>query len=170
LVDRDPSHIPPLKEIQERVSDALIQAAAESEAGALAGKLSGQIKSVDDFKRVAAQNGFEVYTTPAFPRSSGSVPGIGEFREVTDAAGLIPKVPGVIDHAMEHEGNSYLFTIVSRTFPVDSEWQAAAPNFKKQLLEARRAQAWSSFLDTLRHHAEIAIDTNQLGESTSSSM
>lgn len=170
LLDSNPSHVPPLAEIQERVSDALVQATAESQADALARKLMGQIKSVDDFKRVAAQNGLEVYTTPAFTRSSGSVPGIGEFREVTDAAGLIPTVPGVIDHAMEHEGNSYLFTVVSRAFPSDSEWQAAAPSFKTQLLEARREQAWASFLDDLKRHAEIAIDTNQLGESTSSSM
>ncbi|HTW87755.1 MAG TPA: SurA N-terminal domain-containing protein [Candidatus Binataceae bacterium] len=170
LVDRDPSHIPPLKQIEERVSDALVRATAELQASALAEKLSAQIKSVEDFKRVAEKNSFEVYTTPAFPRSSGSVPGIGDFREVTDAAGLVPKVPGIIDHAMEHEGNSYLFTLVSRSFPADSDWQAAAPDFKKQLLEARRAQAWSSFLDTLRSHAEIAIDTNQLGPSTSSPM
>jgi peptidyl-prolyl cis-trans isomerase D len=170
LVDRNPAHVPPLAEIRVPVSDALVRATAESQADALARKLMGQIKNVDSFKQVAAQNHFEVYTTPTFPRSTGSVPGIGEFREVTDAAGLIPKVPGVIDHVMQYEGNSYLFTVVSRTFPADSEWQTAAPKFKQQLLEARRAQAWSSFLDTLKRHAEIAIDTNQLGAPTSSAL
>jgi peptidyl-prolyl cis-trans isomerase D len=169
LVDRDPSHIPPLKRIQDRVSEALVQATAQGQAEALARKLMGQIKSVDDFKQVAAKNSLEVFTTPPFPRSSGSVPGIGDFHEATEAAGLIPTVPGVIDHPMQQGGNSYLLMIVSRTFPSDADWQAAGPKFKTQLLEARRAQAWASFLQTLRQHAEIAIDANQLGGTASSS-
>ncbi len=168
LLDRDPSHIPLLKEIQERVSDAYVRATAAAQAEALAHKLAGQVRNLDDLKRVAAQSGFEIYTTPTFQRSTGSVPGIGEFREVTDAAGVLPKVPGVLDHPMQREDNSYLFAVVSRTFPSDSDWQAAAPEFKKQLLEARRQQAWSSFLDNLKRHAEIAIDTNQLGGAGSS--
>jgi peptidyl-prolyl cis-trans isomerase D len=170
LLDRNPSHIPPLKEIQERVTDAYIRETAAVQAEAMARKLSAQIHSVDDLKRVAAQNGFEVYTTPPFQRSTGSVPGIGDFREVTDAAGVLPKVPGVLDRPMQREDSSYLFAVVSRTFPSDSDWEAAASEFKKQLLEARREQAWSSFLDNLKRHAEIAIDTNQLGGTGSSAM
>ncbi|MBF6567708.1 MAG: SurA N-terminal domain-containing protein [Candidatus Binataceae bacterium] len=171
LIDRNPAHIPPLNQIEARVSDTYVRSVATTQAGAQAHTLLAKIKNVTDFKPVATQNGFEVYTTPEFPRSSRSVPGIGDFPEVTDAAALIPKVPGVIAQPMEHDGNYYLFMLASRSLPTDQEWAAAASKFKPQMLEANRAQAWGSFLQELKAHADITIDPNQIGASqTSSSM
>jgi peptidyl-prolyl cis-trans isomerase D len=171
LIDRNPAHIPPLNQIEARVSEAYVRSVAINQASAQAHALLAKIKNVTDFKPLAAQNGFEVYTTPEFPRSGRSVPGIGDFPEVTDAAALIPKVPGVIERPMEHDGNYYLFMLASRTFPTDQEWEAAAPKFKSQMLEAKRAQAWGSFLQELKAHADISIDPNQIaGSQTASSM
>ena len=87
---------------------------------------------------------------------------------MTDAAGVISKVPGVLDRPMQREDNSYIFALVSRAFPSDADWKASADDFKRQLLQMRREQAWSAYLEDLKHHAEIAIDTNQLGASSSS--
>ncbi|MGH7906254.1 MAG: SurA N-terminal domain-containing protein [Candidatus Binataceae bacterium] len=167
LVGRDPAHIPPLKEIQAKVRQAYITTAAERQAGNLANKLLAGIKNVDDFKKAAAANKFDVYTTPDFARSSRTVPGIGDLPEVTDAAALVPKVPSVIHRVMDHDGDAYLFAVMERKSPDGQAWKAAAPTYKKELLQARREQTWEGFLDVLKSRAHIKVDPNQLGGTSS---
>ncbi|MGD0120591.1 MAG: SurA N-terminal domain-containing protein, partial [Candidatus Binatus sp.] len=125
LVVRVPSRIPPLKEIEPQVRDALIRSMAEADASHQAQKILATIKSSADFDKAAISNNLEIKTVDPFTRADHKVPGIGEFPEVTDAAAAVPVIPGVIDHAMETGGNSYLFEVISRTEPTDAEWQSA---------------------------------------------
>jgi len=163
LIARDPSHIPALDKIEGQVRTAYIRETAEGEARSLATKLLAQIKTPDDFKKVAAANHVEISNTPIFSRSSHSVPGIGDFPEVTDAAALVPTVPGVIDRAMESDGNSYVFCLLDRQAPDDQQWQNAQAAFTKDLLKQQQQQVWTGYLDSLKGRAQITIDPNQLG-------
>ena len=169
LVKRQPSRIPPLKEIQPKVRAALVQEMAERAARDFAQSLLKQIKTTDDFAKVAASNKLEVHSTGEFSRAEGTVPVIGRFPEVTDAAGLVVKLPGVIDHAMEHGGDSYLFEVLSRRPPDDEEWKKEGPAFTDRMLEQRREQAWNHFLAGLKEHARITVDANQLGQAPAES-
>jgi peptidyl-prolyl cis-trans isomerase D len=163
LLQREPSHIPPLEKIESKVRASYIRETAEADAREMARKLLAQIKTSDDFRKVAAANHLEVVTTPEFSRSARSVPGLGEFAEVTDAAATVPEVPGMIDRVLESGGNAYVFCLMSRTAPDNEQWQAASADFKKQLLAAEREQAWEAYLDSLKRRARITIDPNQLG-------
>jgi hypothetical protein len=118
---------------------------------------------------VAASNKLEVHRTDEFSRDAGSIPTIGRFPEVTDAAGLVVKVPGVIDRVMEHGGDSYLFEVLSRRPPDDEEWKKEGASFTQRTLDGRREQTWGQFLNGLKERAKIAVDTNQLGESPTES-
>jgi len=162
LIAREPSRIPPLKEIEARVRDALIRSTAEADAGNQAEKMLASIKSAADFDKAAAANKQAIKNVDPFPRVDHNVPGIGEFPEVTDAAATVPAVPGVIDRVMEHGGNAYLFEVVSRSEPSDEEWKSAEKSFMQEYVEQRRAQAWTRFLDELKNTARIKIDTDQL--------
>jgi peptidyl-prolyl cis-trans isomerase D len=168
LVVRVPSRIPPLKEIEPQVRDALIRSMAEADASQQAQKILATIKSPADFDKAAIANNLEIKTVDPFTRADHKVPGIGEFPEVTDAAAAVPVIPGVIDHAMETGGNSYLFEVISRTEPTDAEWQSAQKSFMQDYLDQRRAQAWTRFLDQLKDQAKIQIDTDQLAAGESS--
>ena len=88
---------------------------------------------------------------------------------MTDAAAVVPTIPGVIDRAMENGGNSYLFEAVSRAEPTDAEWKEAQRSFMQEYTDQRRALAWTRFLDQLKERARIQIDSDQLA-STGSSM
>ncbi len=162
MIAKEPSRIPPLKEIATRVRDALVRSTAEADAGNQAQKMLASIKTAADFDKAAASNKLAIKNVDPFPRVDHNVPGIGEFPEVTDAAAAVPAIPGVIDRVMENGGNAYLFEVVSRTEPSDEDWKSAEKSFMSEYVEQRRAQAWTRYLDQLKNTARIKIDTDQL--------
>ena len=168
LLVRQPSRIPPLKEIEPQVRDALIRVTAEADASQQAQKILATIKTPADFDKAAASNKLTIKTVDPFQRSTRTVPGIGDFPEVTDAAATVPTLPGMIDRVMENGGNSYLFEVTSRTEPTDDDWKSAQKSFLQEYVEQRRAQAWTQFLDQLKDQARINIDTDQLAAGESS--
>jgi len=168
LSARQPSRIPALKEIEPQVREALIRSTAEAEASQQAQKVLATIKSPADFDKAAAANKLAIKNVDPFLRADHKVPGIGEFPEVTDAAAVVPTIPGVIDRAMENGGNSYLFEAASRAEPTDDEWKSAQKSFMQEYVEQRRAQAWTRFLDQLKEQAKIQIDSEQLASTGSS--
>ena len=169
LVAKQPSRIPALKEIEPQVREALIRSTAEAEATRQAQKILATIKSPADFDKAAAANKLAIKDVDPFLRADRRVPGIGEFPEATDAAAILPAIPGVIDRVMENGGNSYLFEVASRAEPADGEWKSAQKSFMQEYAEQRRAQAWTRFLDQLKEQARIQIDSDQLGAAGSSS-
>ncbi len=168
LLARQPSRIPALKEIEAQVREALIRSTAEAEASRQADKILATIKSPADFDKAAAANQLAIKNADPFLRADRRVPGIGEFPEVTDAAAVVPAIPGVIDRVMENGGNSYLFEVASRSEPTGDEWKSAQKSFMQEYVEQRRAQAWTSFLDQLKDQARIQIDADQLASTGSS--
>jgi peptidyl-prolyl cis-trans isomerase D len=168
LMAKEPSGIPPLKTIEAQVLAAMIRSSAEADASNQAEKILVTIKSAADFDKVAAANKLLVSNVSPVPRADHTIPGLGEFPEVTDAAAAVPTVPGVIDRVMEHDGNSYVFEVVSRSEPGDDDWKSAQKSFIEEYLEQRRTQAWTQFVDQLKNTARIQIDTDQLGAAESS--
>ena len=168
LIDRRPSYLPELKDISDKVRNSLIRFKAEIAAREAATNVLKQIKTPADFPKVAAAEKLRIFNTGGFERASQKVPAIGEFPELTEAVGAIATMPGMIGRILEHSGNSYIFLLASRTPPGEDRWKKAAPEFKEQLLQARRTQAWSGFLDSLKDRAKITVDAKQLGEEPAS--
>jgi peptidyl-prolyl cis-trans isomerase D len=164
LIDRKAAYIPPFADVREKVRAALIRVRADLAAHEAAENLLKQIKTPADFSKAAAAGNLRIYSTGPFDRASQNLPGIGEFPEVTEAAGALPSIPGLIDQVMQRDGNSYIFLLLSRTAPGEDAWKRAAAQFKQQLLQTRRSQAWQAFLDSLKERAKILVDTKQLGE------
>jgi peptidyl-prolyl cis-trans isomerase D len=165
LVDRAPSHIPPLGKITDRVRDELVRRDAETKARDRANDLMKQIKNAADFNKVAEINRLTVHKTDPFDRSSNTVPTIGDFPEVAQAAGSVSPIPGVIPRVMVQGGNYYIVEVISRQPPSAQEFSKAAADFKTQQLESMRTEAWDNFLAGLKRNAAISIDTSALGES-----
>jgi peptidyl-prolyl cis-trans isomerase D len=168
LLAKQPSRIPALKEIEPQVREALIRSTAEAQASRQADKILATIKSPADFDKAATTNKLAIKNVDPFLRADHRVPGIGEFPEVTDAAAVVPAIPGVIDRVMENGGNSYLLEVASRAEPADDEWKSAQKSFMQEYVEQRRAQAWTRFLDQLKDQARIQIDSDQLASAGSS--
>jgi len=166
VLDKAPAHIPALSAIRERVRAAVMQDLAEAAARQRAASLLKQIKNPEDAEAVAASAKLKLQKTPEFDRATQTVPGIGRFPEVAEAAATVSRVPGVIDRVMEHEGDAYVFVLIERKPPTDKQWAQDKTDFKEQLVGARREAAWKSFLDALKERAQIEVDPNQLASAS----
>jgi peptidyl-prolyl cis-trans isomerase D len=164
VLAKQPARTPPLKEIHDRVNAAIVREKAEHAARDRANDLLKRIKNAQDFEKVAAAEKLEIKSSGEFERSGKSVPTIGDFPEVTEAAGTVPQLPGVIPHAFAQGGNAYIMEVMTRTPPSQEEWNKAAKDFKKQLLEARRNDTWNRYLESLKRAANISVDTSKIGE------
>ena len=69
VVDREPAHIPALKDIQDRVRDALVRREAEGKARDQAQALLKQIKNAADFNKIAEANHLTIHKTEPFDRA-----------------------------------------------------------------------------------------------------
>lgn len=163
LVDRQPSRIPALSEIKDQVREALIKVTAENKAHQAAAALLKQMESATAFDTLAGANHLDIHTTGEFMRASRSVPGIGEFAEVTEAAAAVPATPGLLDEVLEKDGNSFIFKVIARKPPDQEKWGAQGQAFTTQLLQQRRERAWMNFLEGLRRHAVVVIRADMLG-------
>ncbi|MGH7933818.1 MAG: SurA N-terminal domain-containing protein [Candidatus Binataceae bacterium] len=163
MVARKPAHVPPYKDITGLVRTAYINLQAESRAHTAAGTMLKLIKDPADFGAVAAQNQMRVQTTPEFTRSDRAIPGIGPFPEAAVAAGLVPKVPGIIPHVMDNQGSAFILEVLTRAAPDGDIWKANEKSFTAQLLQERQISAWGDFINELKDRAQIQIDANQLG-------
>ncbi len=170
VLNKTPAQVPPLKDIAAEVRQAYIRSYAEIAAHHQAEKLMAQIKTPADLQTVAAANKLAVHNVDPFERASHAISGIGQFPEVTDAAGTVAAVPGLIPSVMEQDGNAYIFEVTSRSDPDDEQWASAKQAFTDDYLAQRRAQVWTQFLDQLRTQANIVIHADQMGASTESSM
>jgi peptidyl-prolyl cis-trans isomerase D len=164
LVERKPSYLPKLAEIEPKVRAALVRQMAEAKALVVATTLLKQVKNPAGFATGAAAAKLAVHGTGDFSRADSSIPGIGEFHEAVAAASLVPRTPAVIDRPLTLDGNAYVFEVISRTAPIDDQWQAAKAGFKDQLIKQRQAQAWESFVQDLRARAKIQVRTDLVGE------
>ena len=170
VIDKTPAHVPPLKDIASTVRQAYIRAYAEIAAHNQAEKLIAQIKTPADLRNLAAANKLTIHNVDPFERASHAISGIGQFPEVTDAAGIVATVPGLIPAVMEQDGNAFIFEVTSRSDPDEEQWASAKQAFTDDYLSRRRAQVWTEFVDQLRAESNIVIHADQLGASADSGM
>jgi peptidyl-prolyl cis-trans isomerase D len=163
LVERKPSYLPKLADIEPNVRAALVRQMAEAKALEQATAFLKQVKDPTGFGAAAAASKLPLHSTGDFSRADGTIPGIGEFHEAVQAASLLPRTPGVIDRPLTLDGNAYVFEVTSRTPPGDDQWKAAKAGFKDQLLKQRQAQAWESFVQELRARAQIFVRPELVG-------
>jgi peptidyl-prolyl cis-trans isomerase D len=163
LVERKPSYLPKLAEIEPKVRAALVRQIAETKAMEQAAALIKQIKNPAGFAAAAAAAKLTIRTTGEFSRADHSIPGIGEFSEAVQAASLVPATPAIVDRPLALDGDAYVFEVTGRTLPGDNQWKAAKAAFKSELLKQRKAQAWESFVGELRARAQIFVRPDIVG-------
>jgi peptidyl-prolyl cis-trans isomerase D len=167
LIDRKPSYLPKLSDIEPKVRAVLVRQMAEAKALEQATAFLKQAKDPTGFTAAATAAKLAIHTTGDFSRADNSVPTIGEFHEAVQAASLLPRVPAVIGRPLALDGNAYVFELTSRAAPSDDQWKQAKGAFIDQLLKQRQAQAWESFVQDLRSRARISVRPELVGEQSS---
>jgi peptidyl-prolyl cis-trans isomerase D len=168
LVERSPAHVPPFDQIKDLVRMTLIRDNARKAAHQGAVAMLKQIATPPDFDRVAAAKHLQVHDTGDFMRATRSIPAIGAFPEVVEAAAMTSVIPGLIPQVMDKDGNSYIFKVLGRTAPSEEDWKSRGPAFTEELLSHRREVAWENFVNQLRQRAYVTIDYDQIGQTAGS--
>ena len=163
LIARKPSYVPALKDINTKVDAALTRHMAEMKAQEKAAAFLKQAKEASRFDKAASDAKLKIHATGEFSRGTGSIPTIGNFPDAIEAAVLIPKVPGVIDHPLELDGNSYVFQVTGRAAPGEAQWKHVRKTFMRDLVRERRMEAWNIFLQALRDRARIVVHKDRIG-------
>jgi peptidyl-prolyl cis-trans isomerase D len=164
LVERKPSYLPKLADIEPKVRAALVRQMAEAKALKQAAAFLEQARNAAGFGAAASAAKLAVHTTGDFSRADSSIPGLGEFHEAVQAASLLPATPGLISRPLTLDGNAYVFEVTGRTPPGYDQWKLAKAGFKDQLLKQREAQAWESFVGELRARGQIYVRPDLVGE------
>lgn len=164
LVERKPSYLPKLADIEPKVRAALVRQMAEAKALVQATAFLKQVKDPAGFGAAAAAAKLAVHTTGDFSRADGTIPGIGEFHEAVQEASLLPGTPALVGRPLTLDGNAYVFEVTGRMPPSDDQWKLAKAAFKEQLLKQRQAQAWESFVQELRARGQIFVRPELVGE------
>jgi peptidyl-prolyl cis-trans isomerase D len=157
LIERKPSYLPKLSEIEAKVRAALVRQMAEAKALERATALLKQVKNPAGFAAAASSAKLPMHATGDFSRADGTIPGIGEFNEAIQEASLLPATPALISRPLSLGGDAYIFEVTARTLPTDEEWKAARNAFKDQLLKQRQGQAWENFVQNLRARGQIFV-------------
>lgn len=155
VLDRQEAHTPPLAAIRDEVSAALKRKKAAEQALEKARSLAQALARGEDPKALARREGVAAGETPFFSRSE-PLPDRALAQAVGRAAfGLV--VGGISEPVQDGPG-VYVVKVLERQAPAPEGFAAARKELTRQLLEAKRAQAWQGWVQALRAQAKITIN------------
>ena len=151
VVEHLPAAVPPLAEIRERVADAIKTRKATAAAADEAQKIVTEARG-GDFPAVAKKHGIALAETGLFSRTqppSERLPGEAMI------AALQTPVGAVSDPVKTAQGYYVVKTLERR--PPDPADAKDREQVTREVLEAKRAQAWESWLTMARAKAKIEL-------------
>ena len=146
FIERKPSYLPKLADIQPKVRAALVRQMAEAKALEQATTFLKQVKNPAGFAAAAAAAKLATHSTGDFSRADSSIPTVGEFHEAVQAASLLPATPGIINRPLTLDGNAYVFEVVSRTPPTEDNGKRRSPRSKTSWSSSARRRPGKALL------------------------
>ena len=107
LVERKPSYLPKIADIEPKVRAALVRQMAEAKALEQATAFLKQVKNPAGFAAAAAAAKLATHSTGDFSRADSSIPGIGEFHEAASKFSAI-RDAGINNRPLTLDGNALL--------------------------------------------------------------
>ena len=152
VLEHLPAAVPPLADIKDRVADAVKNKKAMAAAGDLAQAVVTEARA-GDFAAVARKHGFTVAETGLFSRAqppSEKLPG-----EAMIAALQTPV--GVVSDPVRTPQGFYVVKTLERRPPDPGEAAKDREQVAREVLEAKRNQAWESWLTAARGKSKIEV-------------
>jgi peptidyl-prolyl cis-trans isomerase D len=158
LINKKDSRIPAMDEVKEEVTRKVIGMKADEKARQMAEDLLNQIRKNKNIREVAREKGYPLEETGFFTKTAGVVPKIGPAREFMEIlASMTEKNP--VPNEVIQTKDGYFVVRLSGYEPADqSKFQLAKKNLEKRLVYQKQEEAFQSWLDQLRSHAEIDIN------------
>ncbi len=156
----EPSTIPPLEEVRERVEAGYRKAQARRLAEEKARDFLAQARD-KGWDETVKEWGLEVKTTGPFEKKGGAVPGIGWAPDLKEA--VFGWKPGqVAEEPFEVSGVFYAVRLAELTEPDMAGLEAERDKIRAEILPRKQAEHLQEYLKKLREEADIEINQDMV--------
>jgi peptidyl-prolyl cis-trans isomerase D len=162
VLAKQDSYLPKLDEVKAKVRDAVLKEKAIDAARQKAASVDAAMKS-GDFDKAAKDAGVEVKTTDFITRGS-QVTDIGQSAAVDAAAFSLPK-GGVSDPIVTANGAA-IIKVVDKQMPSPSDFAAQKDSLRTELLNQRRNEFYSAYMNKARQRMDIRINREVIAQIT----
>jgi peptidyl-prolyl cis-trans isomerase D len=160
VVEIQPTHIPPLEEIKDRVAQAYVFEERKEKARVIADEIAAKIRAGEPFESAGEAWNIDPVTTQPFART-GYVPGIGRENAVIAHSFALDK--GEISGVIEDSDQFYIVRVDEKQ-PLDMErFRSTLGNLKLSLLSTKQQVYMTDWYTRLEDNARIVDFRSQYG-------
>ena len=162
VLAKQDSYLPKLDEVKAKVRDAVLKQKAIDAARQKAAALDAAMKS-GDFDKAAKDAGLDVKTTDFITRGA-PISDLGQSPAVEAAAFSLPK-GGVSDPIVTDNGTA-IIKVIDKQTPSPTEFAAQKESLKSDLLNQRRNEFYSAYMNKARQRMDIRINRDVIAQIT----
>jgi peptidyl-prolyl cis-trans isomerase D len=156
VVNRQASVLPPLAQIQDRVTKAVRFEKAKAAAAQEAKKMLASLHQGEPLAKVAATKGLKVQDSGFFSRPQG-FPGHPEAKAFASAAFSLTNNRPYPADPINLGGENFILAFKERRQANPEQFAQARENMRKSLLDLKRQMVFAQWLAEARQHATIKV-------------
>jgi peptidyl-prolyl cis-trans isomerase D len=156
VVNRQPSVLPALAQIKDRVAEAARLEKARETAVQEAKKMLAALRQGEPLAKVAALKGLKVQDSGFFTRPQG-FPGHPEAKSLTSAAFSLTDASPYPADPINLGGENFILALKERRQPSPEQFAQAKEQMQKSLLDQKRQMVFAQWLAEERQHATITV-------------
>jgi peptidyl-prolyl cis-trans isomerase D len=163
VVEENPPRVPEFEEIKERIRTDLVHDKAMASARSQAEELLGRLRAGQDAERVARAAQLELKSSESFLRSA-QLPEAGRAPAVRETAFSIE--PDTFSDVLPTDNGYVLLRVLERTGFSPEQFATEKEDFTDRLVNEKRQQAWSAYLQELARRYSVRIDRQMMRQLT----
>jgi peptidyl-prolyl cis-trans isomerase D len=156
IVDKRPSYLPEMKEVDEKLRKDFSAHLAKGEARSAAEKYLTQLKGGEDWKQLAKKHGFSTQTTDFFSRND-FISQIGYAPDLQEAAFQINKESRYADDVFENKKGVFVIKWEEQKEIDEKKYKEDKERYRYSLMQAKHQAILQDWLDNLKERAQIEI-------------
>jgi len=156
VIESLPARVPALDTVRDKVQKDLIEVQQDQKAQQAADALFAAVKGGATLEEEAAKLEIEVKTTGPFKRN-GAIPQIGYEREIAAQAFRLSTAGTMGPEVYKGNKGYYLIRLREKKAPEAAGFDKEQANIKQTLLQQKRNETFSAWLEQLKAQSEILI-------------
>ena len=156
VVDRQPSALPEMKEVENKVLENFTAHLASEEAKAAAEKFLTELNDGKQWDELAKKNNLEPQSSDFFTRT-GSVAKIGYVPDLQETAFSLNENKRYPDKVLENDKGAFVIRWEGKEGIDDSKYEEDKERYRFSLMQTKHRRAFGIWLDSLKKSAAIEV-------------
>jgi peptidyl-prolyl cis-trans isomerase D len=160
VIGRQPSRLPELEEVKDKVREAVVRQKALEAARQKAAALAPTLKAATDFEAAARAAGFDALGTPEPVARGVALPGVGVSPAVEAVVFSLPA--GSVSDPIATENAVAIVKVTARQEVTDEQVKSGREALRAELLAERRNRFFSAYMVKAKQRMSITINREAL--------